>query len=102
MWLHRDAIRCPELAAGEGQNQPQLRIMLGNCPQVNEKKGQYRKVEAGGPRQAGWAGRTSPQEIQKEKGPKNSGLSRTSIRRLLVQGMAASPLRHNLASIFSQ
>jgi hypothetical protein len=40
MGLQGDAIRCPELAAGEGQNRPQLRIMLGNCPQVNEKKGQ--------------------------------------------------------------
>jgi hypothetical protein len=29
---------CPELAAGEGQNQPQLRIMSGYPTQVNEKK----------------------------------------------------------------
>ena len=31
--------KCPELAAGEGQNQPQLRIMRGYGSQVNEKKG---------------------------------------------------------------
>ena len=56
MWQQGMAIRCPELAAGEGQNQPQLRIMLGNCHQVNEKKGQG---EAGRPRPAGRAGRPS-------------------------------------------
>jgi hypothetical protein len=52
----------------------------------------------------GWTGGTPVlhQKTQKEKGPKDSGLSRTSIRMLLVQGMPASPLCHNLASIFSQ
>jgi hypothetical protein len=44
MWLKGVAIRCPELAAGEGQNRPQLRIMLGNCHQVNDKKGSKKFV----------------------------------------------------------
>jgi hypothetical protein len=73
MWLQGDAIRCPELAAGEGQNQPQLRIMLGNCPQVNEKKGQYRKVEAGRPRRLDGRDARPPPEDPKGKRPEGFG-----------------------------
>jgi hypothetical protein len=71
MWLGGIAIRCPELAAGEGQNQPQLRIMLGNCCQVNEKKGLTRRVQtrsAGVP--AGCREGVSPSLFEsKKKGP---------------------------------
>jgi hypothetical protein len=64
MWQQGMAIRCPGLAAGEGQNQPQLRIMLANCHQVNEKKGQ---VETGRPRPSSI---NKNNKKPKEKGPK--------------------------------
>jgi hypothetical protein len=67
MWQQGMAIRCPELVAGEGQNQPQLRIMLGNCHQVNDNEGQ---VEVGRYRPVGRSPSSINMKKAKEKGPK--------------------------------
>jgi hypothetical protein len=101
MWLQGNAIRRPELAAGEGQNQPQLRIMLGNWHQVNEKKGPRIFVAPASRPRHPQTGRPSS-VTQKEKGPENSDPSSKYEFTLLIQKMPTRPLRHNLAGVFRQ